>query len=449
MATSRRRFVQSTAFLGFAATSPVRLIHPLIARSEDSGLSLGPKERIVFLGDSITQGGNYVGYLETLIRLRHPKSHIEIHNHGISSETISGTSEPDHNPRRPWAHERFTRDVTDWKPTLVLSCFGMNDGNYHPFDEDRFEKYRIGINRLIERVRQEAHCDRLVISTPPPFDAYQRKNSDPEATSYGYRYPALNYDDTLHRYAEWLLTLRQKGQPVVDLHGRLNRHLATRRQGKVSYTMMPDAVHPNSTGHAVMAIVMAEGLGLTGPRDSAVVDLSRNAAEAKHGKIGISVSGPETKMSWDVPPAWCFGPDVDQQSLNLEQVGSKFNRLHLKVKGVTEGSYRLVIPQGDIAPDVVREISARELAEGVLIDPPSRSDAPDRLAGEALAAAVMKHRQSASAAWRNRAMKLPRDDPKRGPLPEELETESKAADQLSQQSAKLAGPVVIKLVRQA
>lgn len=447
MAPSRREFLRTSASIGIAALAPANQNRQLLAQTNGQKLAIGPNERIVFLGDSITQGGSYVAYLETLIRLRHPKAHIEIHNHGISSETISGTSEPDHNPRRPWAHERFTRDVADWKPSIVFSCFGMNDGNYHPFDQERFEKYQAGIHRLIERLHTEANCNRLVISTPPPFDAYQRKNGDPEATSYGYRYPAIDYDQTLHRYADWLLGLRQKGHQIVDLHTRLNHHLKARRQGKVSFTMMPDAVHPNATGHAMMAVILAEGLGLNGPRDSLVLDAHLESAKARHGKAEIKQSGPETVIHWHAPAAWCFGKDVDPESLMLELVESRFNRLQLKLSEPAEGGYRLVIPQGKSSPDVVRELTSKELAEGVLIDAPAHADAQDRVQGEALATAIMQHRQAASAAWRSRAMKLERNDPERGPRPAELEAEARAAERLTAEAAKLAGPIEIRLVK--
>ena len=90
-------------------------------------------ERIVFFGDSITQAGGYIADVEVFLLTRFPGKTFTIFNHGISSETISGTSEADHHPRRPDAHRRFSRDVAAWKPDVVVACFGMNDGNYqHP-----------------------------------------------------------------------------------------------------------------------------------------------------------------------------------------------------------------------------------------------------------------------------------------------------------------------------
>ncbi|MEI7924087.1 MAG: hypothetical protein WCJ40_19430, partial [Planctomycetota bacterium] len=289
---------------------------------------------------------------------------------------------------------------------------------------------------------------RLYISTPPPFDAYQRGNGDKKAVHYGYKYPALNYDETLGRYADWLLTLGKQGQMVIDLHGPLNRHLTERRKGRVSFTLMPDAVHPNSTGHAVMAIAMAKALGLDTNRDELVIDgTQKEPVAAKHGRAELK-SGDENKavVEWHVPVAWAFGADVEADSLALEGLDKHFNRLLLKMQSPRAGKYQVEIQSGNIA--IVKHVyNADELATGVNIATMLPANSPDRTAGLALSAAVMKHRQESSAAWRNRAMKLPRNDENRGPQLEELAREAEAAARLSAQAGTLAGPIVLTITR--
>jgi lysophospholipase L1-like esterase len=409
------------------------------AESGETKPLFGPRERIVFFGDSITQGGSYVAYLETLLRLRFPQSSLEIHNHGISSETISGTSEPDHDPRRPWAHERFTRDVADWHPTILLSCFGMNDGNYHPFEEDRFAKYREGIQRLIDRAKNEAGARQTILCTPPPFDPYQRKNGDPKATHYGYKYAAVNYDETLGRYAQWLLTLREQGQAVADLHGPMNRHLAERRKKRVSFTLMPDAVHPDATGHAVMAITLAKQIGLTGPR--ATISIAPDLASAKvdRGTI-IATNSQENSLELDLslPACWRFGASVDPESLELENASEAFDAIRIVLEKPLDGMFEITFSEGPDAAPYFRKANGRELSEGIRIVPSADGNSPASQAGKRIAEAVMKHRQSAAAQWRGRAMKLPKDAEARGPQLEELATEAAAAAELS----KLAGTLV-------
>ena len=107
----------------------------LLLLAADGPFALRDGQKVAFFGDSITQAGGYIADVEGYLLTRFPDQMFTLYNRGISSETISGTSEPDHAPRRPWAHERFARDITPIRPDLLVACFGMNDGNYFPFDE--------------------------------------------------------------------------------------------------------------------------------------------------------------------------------------------------------------------------------------------------------------------------------------------------------------------------
>src|SRR5690606_1728214 len=85
--------------------------------------------RIVFLGNSITYNGQYIKAIETYYRYHFPNRNIEFINVGLSSETVSGLSEPGHADGafpRPVLQERLDRVLALTKPDLVLACYGMN-----------------------------------------------------------------------------------------------------------------------------------------------------------------------------------------------------------------------------------------------------------------------------------------------------------------------------------
>src|SRR5690349_5649624 len=107
------------------------------------------KARVVFLGDSNTFAGRFIAYLEVYSRLRHPDRTVELINLGLPSETVSGLSEPDHPYPRPNVHDRLAAALAKTKPTAVVACYGMNDGIYYPFEEERFRKYQEGYRKLI------------------------------------------------------------------------------------------------------------------------------------------------------------------------------------------------------------------------------------------------------------------------------------------------------------
>lgn len=299
-------------------------------------------ETIVFFGDSITQGGAYVEYVTAFLETRFPDASFRVINAGISSETISGTSETDHNPRRPWAHDRFTRDVAARKPDLIVSCFGMNDGNYHPFEPVRFRKFQQGIRRLIHRVRKETRA-RLLILTPPPYDPYGRKAGDPGATEYGYKFPSMEYDRTLREYSDWLTKIDQSEEVfVADLHAVMSDHLRRRRETKVSFRLQGDGVHPGPTGHWLMAQTVLDALNVPG-----------SCAD-------IVLRGERPKATRSLPIPMPEDPRWDQDSIALERVRERFNRCRLRADGLTRKRYRVVVDGVSVG-----EATRKELEEGV------------------------------------------------------------------------------------
>ncbi|PAW83741.1 MAG: hypothetical protein B9S28_06500, partial [Opitutia bacterium Tous-C10FEB] len=58
-------------------------------------------QRVLVLGDSITQDGRYVSYLEYYLQRFAPDTHSDLISIGLSSETLSGLTEPDHPAPRP------------------------------------------------------------------------------------------------------------------------------------------------------------------------------------------------------------------------------------------------------------------------------------------------------------------------------------------------------------
>jgi lysophospholipase L1-like esterase len=197
-------------------------------------------KRIVFLGDSITYAGQYVEYIEAYFRIHNPGRAVEFINIGLPSETVSGLSEDGHAGGqfpRPDLHERLERVLAKSKPDLVVACYGMNCGIYLPFAEERFAKYRDGIQRLRDRCAQAGA--KVLHVTPPTFD--EVKGGHP------------GYSNTMDRYSEWLLGQRKVSWDVVDLHAPMSRYVAGQRVKDPNYFLAGDGVHINETGHWIMA----------------------------------------------------------------------------------------------------------------------------------------------------------------------------------------------------
>ncbi|MES2697623.1 MAG: SGNH/GDSL hydrolase family protein [Verrucomicrobiota bacterium] len=221
---------------------------------------LASAKRVVVLGDSITYGGTYVDFVEMVVRQADPTWRGEILDLGLPSETVSGLSEDGHAGGkfpRPDLHERLDRTLAQTKPDLVLACYGMNDGIYHPFSEERFERFRSGIVRLHDKVVASGAA--IIHLTPPVFDAQPIRDKVLPVGLVAYPKPFAGYDDVLARYAVWLLEQRAKGWQVIDVHGPMRRELEARRRTAPEFTFAKDGVHADRFGHAAIArAILAE-----------------------------------------------------------------------------------------------------------------------------------------------------------------------------------------------
>ncbi|MBN7810208.1 SGNH/GDSL hydrolase family protein [Algoriphagus sp. H41] len=204
-------------------------------------------QRIVFLGNSITYQGTFISYIDTYLTLRYPEKAYEIINLGLPSETVSGLSEPNHADGkfpRPDLRERMERVLAHTQPDLVIANYGMNDGIYLPLDDDRFDKFKEGMDWM-HRAVENSGAD-IIHVTPPVYD--ERKG--------------VAYANVLDIYSDWLVSQRYtKEWKVIDLHWPMRKALEDQRAKDPDFAFAQDGVHPNEAGHFLMAKEVLLGLG--------------------------------------------------------------------------------------------------------------------------------------------------------------------------------------------
>lgn len=276
-----RRFLLASLLLltltarGFA-DAPLSPPLPTKVRSETLSLVEGllAHQRVLVLGDSITQDGRYVTFLEYYLHRFAPGAKCDLISIGLSSETMSGLTEPKHPAPRPCILDRLDRALQAVKPQVVLACYGMNDGIYHPSSPARLAAFNTGLAQLIEKVR--ASGARLVLITPPVFDPrpIRTRTVPAEAPEFGYNHPFVGYDAVLAELAAEETARLAPGITVIDLHTPMAAALATERARDPNFTFSPDGVHPNDTGHLLMARTVAAGLGLTVPSLTPAAELA-------------------------------------------------------------------------------------------------------------------------------------------------------------------------------
>lgn len=203
-------------------------------------------QRIVFLGDSITQAGDYVTDVECWLISQGRR--FEVLDIGLSSETATKLTPAENAAHtkaagfpRPFIGDRLDRSLALTKPDLLFVCYGMNDASALPEGPEGLRRYSGGITRLRETALR-AGAKRVVFCTAPVYDPVK-----PVA-------PGQNpHERNLVAYRDWLLSKRAEGWDVVDIHGPMRRDLDEARQTNPAFRLQPDGVHPDRAGHWVMA----------------------------------------------------------------------------------------------------------------------------------------------------------------------------------------------------
>ena len=204
--------------------------------------------RILILGDNVTYDGRWVVQVESAIRSQQGLARVPIVNMAVPSETVSGLSEAGHaggSFLRPDLHERLPRVLATYKPTLVILCYGMNDGIYLPLEEARFRAFRDGMTSVRARCLQADA--KVVILTPPPYGADRASE-------------AGGYAQVVAKYAAWLVDQRRYNWQVVDLHTRLLEAITAAKKSDPKFIFAKDGIHPGDEGQRFIAQIAWEGL---------------------------------------------------------------------------------------------------------------------------------------------------------------------------------------------
>ncbi len=305
---------------------------------------------------------------------------------------------------------------------MLVACYGMNDGIYYPFSEERFAAYRRGMEKLVAAAR--AAGARVTLLTPPPFDSLAKQKRGGVfpfgREEYGYRTPFQGYDEVLERYARWILeTDWPEGVRTADTHEPLVRLVAAQRRHDVEFTVSPDGIHPDALGHWAMAKALLAGWGLL-PNQTRIHAAVTAPADGGGARASIRTNVP-------------FPVDIDPHAKTdrVEWVFGTRCRSVLTIGRLNPGDYEIHDATGTIA-----RATATELAGGIDIRRWARA-LPTRRAAELFTLVRKRRSIVAPALLAHIGHKRPmRQRPR--PLPEALAEAAPLNDRIRQAAQPVA-----------
>lgn len=198
---------------------------PWLGKFKEADLALAPpaadENRVVFMGDSITEGWHFTGPQGSFIG----KPYI---NRGISGQTT------------PQMLLRFRQDVIALKPKVVVILAGTNDiaGNTGPMTPEQTEDNLMSMADLAAA----NHIRVVLCSVLPAFDFPWHAGMAPAPK-------VLALNAWIKAYAA------EKGYVYVDYHSAMKDE----RDG-LPAALSKDGVHPLPAGYAVMTPLVEEGI---------------------------------------------------------------------------------------------------------------------------------------------------------------------------------------------
>lgn len=198
------------------------------------------RQTILFIGDSITDCGRRgaeaplgCGYVKTfsdMLLSRHPKRRITIINKGIGGDVVTGL------------RDRWKDDVLRHRPDWVSIKIGINDLHRTLRDDPTAVPpplYREAYGQILERTRKTLpRCKLLLID---PF--YISTDNTPMSFRTQVLRLLPEYTRTVHGLSRRYRTLHVKTHQIFQK--LLKDHEPD--------TFCPEPVHPNPTGHLVIA----------------------------------------------------------------------------------------------------------------------------------------------------------------------------------------------------
>ena len=309
-------------------------------------------DRVCFIGDSITHGGLYHGYIRLFYTTRFPDRNIRFFNCGISGDSAGGASH-----RFPW-------DIGVHQPTVATIMLGMNDvsrglyGKENPDEatmnrrQGAIDGHVANMRKLSEQLRDAG--SQIVYITPSIYD--QTSTMDKENL--------FGVNDALGACAEHAKKLAAEfGGSVVDFHGTMGMVNAEYQQSDPTATIVGgDRVHPGPMGHLIMAHTFLKAQGICPYVSKTVIDASESSVVETINCAVDDLSATDTAVAFtSLEKALPFPiPSGAEKALELVPFTGDLNQEILAVKGLSPGNYELTI---DDTP--VGKYSADDLAAGI------------------------------------------------------------------------------------
>ncbi len=314
---------------------PVFLCMEKLKAQNDKQVLFHSGDRICFVGNSITNNGEFHNMISLFYATRYPLEQLDFFNCGISGNTAGD------------GLKRLDSDILIHHPTWSAVMFGMNDVKrdlYNPARKNdpgiiesrskALQIYRQNMEQIIQRLLNSN--SRVIIQKPSIYD---QTGSLKSLNMFG-------VNDALEICSRYIDTLAAKyNLPVVDYQTILqdiNRQM--QREDSTATIIGSDRVHPQSPGHFVMAYQFLRST----VKPSVVSEMDVNAGNLKTRCENCSLTNIEKSKGriYFLCNEKSLPFPIDEESepaLRFISFIRDYDQEILRISKLKKGNYRLLI----------------------------------------------------------------------------------------------------------
>lgn len=313
-------------------------------------------DKVLFYGDSITEGDHYPLAIESFVRTRYPGMHIRWYNRGWGGDTASGGP-------GGTAEQRLTRDVIPLRPDVITIMLGMNDGYYYEAERKIYDLFSRALGSIVSQLEAALPHARLVLIESSPYDNV----SDAVAPSWEADIPG-GYNTVVARMGELTLeTAEARGlasvrmnKPLVELVGRV-----AAQDAELGRQVIPDRIHPGEAGGWAVAAEILTAWHAPAVVSAVEFDAADNETVRTERARVIALTASAEGAVWDqhdVALPWWLSTrkPVERAVIEQAKLVDRFNQQLLKVTGLAPATYELLIDGESVAT-----FTHQQLADGV------------------------------------------------------------------------------------
>jgi len=316
-------------------------------------------DRVVFLGNSITEAGYSHSYIWLYYMTRFPNMPITVIGAGVGGD------------RAEEMYKRLDGDVFDKKPTVLVTTFGMNDSGYMEYNQPGSEEFadkKVGESlswfKKIEDRYKKLTNTKIVLMGGSPYD---------ETVIIENNIPFRNKNNAMKRIVDfqrkaavennWEFT--ELNSPITEINQRIQK-------SNPLFTLNgTDRIHPDNGGHMVMAYLFLKAQGFSG-LEVATIDIDASTSKVKSASnctvsalqsnsTGIRFNYLAKSLPYPLDTivrGWNY-KNAQAKAIDVVPFMEEMNKETLRVSGLT-GHYRLLIDNEEIG-----SWPADEFAKGI------------------------------------------------------------------------------------